>query len=185
MIKLERNNNTSFTRYMIKTDTGKIDIRFQDNYDLYWYFIPTIKSDKNIIYITKENYFLYSLISDLYNHIKNNNPYTYPCCEEVKLSFIPTNSPFENNKIVWYSDDFKDENQNVLIIENIDDIYKIEFIRNDGELGKVIPIRISNSESKYYPFSNVFMSMYRSLENYNYDYHQIELEEYLYTLSME
>ena len=183
MIELERNESAVFKSYLIKTSTGKIDIRFKDNFDLYWSFVPIKNTKENVVYITKENYFLYNLFKNLYDDIVNNNPYTNPCCEDVKLSFVPTNSPYEKDKIIWESDDFKKENTNVLIIEKIDDKYRIEFIRNDEKCGKVIPIRISNSESRYYPFNNIFISMYKKLDEYNFEYHQIDIEEYLYSIS--
>lgn len=185
MINLEKNNDLNFVRYVIKTNNGNIDIRFQDNYDLYWYYIPTKKTSDNTVIITPENLFVYNLFNDLYEAFSINDPYANSIIkDEIKHTYAGTNNPFVDNKIIWYSDDNALDNANVLTIEKIDEIYKITFERKDNRLGRVIPIRISNSGSRYYPFNTVFMSMYRLLENYNFDYHQIELEEYLYTLEL-
>ena len=41
-------------------------------------------------------------------------------------------------------------------------------------------VRISNSGSRYGYFNIPFMNMYTKLCEYNPDYHQIHMEEYLY-----
>ena len=72
----------------------------------------------------------------------------------------------------------------ISIEEKIDeDTYKLTFKK--GIYSEVpiqtFSIRISNSGSRYEPFNTVFMSMYKKLKEYDFNNHQIHIEEYLYS----
>ena len=75
MIKLDKKKDTNgYDRFKIITDDGIFGIMFGGNLDLYWYYWPK----ENIIdwplfktfTITKENYFLYQKVNELYENIK-------------------------------------------------------------------------------------------------------------------
>ena len=78
---------------------------------------------------------------------------------------------------------FEANNISRFIIEKIDeDTFKLTFKK--GIYSEVpiqtFSIRISNSGSRYEPFNTVFMSMYKKLKEYDFNNHQIHIEEYLY-----
>lgn len=176
--------------YEIETNEGKFEINYQGNLDLYWRY-PCNKENikKETIkdfYITKEDYFIYTLFNDLYISIKENKPYyNYPYDNEDKNEIIEDIicPLFKNNKIIFISDDGFIENGSRFIIEKIDeDTYKLTFKK--GIYSEVtiqtFSIRISNSGSRYEPFNTVFMSMYKKLKEYDFNNHQIHIEEYMY-----
>ena len=177
--------------YEIETNEGKFEINYQGNLDLYWKY-PCKKENiqketTKDFYITKEDYFIYTLFNDLYISIKENKPYyNYPYDNEDKNEIIEDiiYPLFKNNKIIFISDDGLIENGSRFIIEKIDEhTFKLTFKK--GIYSEVpiqtFSIRISNSGSRYEPFNTVFMSMYKKLKEYDFNNHQIHIEEYLYT----
>ena len=108
------------------------------------------------------------MIEELYNNIKNNN----------------RNDLYQNNKIDWYSDDFVYENASRLLIEKIDECFKITFIKSKKEYDDGIlmtySVRISNSGSRYNPQNIEFMNMYDKLKEYENNFHQVHVEEVIY-----
>lgn len=93
--------------------------------------------------------------------------------------------------ITWYSDETSVKVANFLKIRKIEDIFKIEFHTQQSIKGyeseynflSLIPIRFRNSGSRYNPFNQIFMKMYKSLESIDDiddEGHQIHIEEYLF-----
>ena len=112
----------------------------------------------------KNNRIYYDITSDKYYECKNNEL-------------------FKDGKIDWYSDEFYEEIASRLLIEEDDDRFKVTFIKS--KMGydytfTTYSIRFRNSGSRYNPFNVCFMNMYNALGEYNSDYHQIHIEEYLY-----
>lgn len=68
-------NDYGYNSFDIITDEGKFSISFYENFDLYWNYYCSLSEsktlDKKEFFITKENYFLYSLFDDLYESIIN------------------------------------------------------------------------------------------------------------------
>jgi len=60
------------------------------------------------------------------------------------------------------------------------DKFRLEFILQNKKMSHYIDVRIRNSGSRYIPFNQVFMKLYNSLQEYDSDYHQIHIEEYMY-----
>lgn len=172
-----------YNEFLIETDEGKFRILFAGNLDLYWtcYKSEDINNDKQDFFITKENYFLYSLFDKLYEDIKNNRIY-YDITSD-KYYECKNNELFKDGKIDWYSDEFYEEIASRLLIDKEDDRFKVTFIKS--KMGydytfTTYSIRFRNSGSRYNPFNVCFMNMYNALGEYNSDYHQIHIEEYLY-----
>lgn len=178
----------NYDAFIITTDEGKFEISFQPNLDLYWRYIPETKitecSDTNEFYITKENYYFYTLLENLYKSIKNIN--FFPEEKLNKVDLINQSNLLKNEFIEWYSDDFAlIENASCLVIKSEEETFKIIFKKSKKEVESGIhfqtfSIRISNSGSRYNPFNWNFMKMYEELKKYNPNYHQIHIEEYLY-----
>ena len=97
----------------------------------------------------------------------------------------------ENKNIIWISDEGPDEEADKMIISKIDDdTYRLTFVRNeiDTEFYMKCPdgisVRFRNSGSRYKPFNAVFMGMYQAFQNIDENYHQIHMEELIYTKKM-
>lgn len=94
---------------------------------------------------------------------------------------------YDGQNIRWHSDDdYYDDADRVMITE-LEDSILLEFYRPKTTLKTLgfrmpgtITIRFRNSGSTYDPLNIVFMKMYRQLQEYNPDYHQIHIEEIEY-----
>ena len=189
------------------TEDGTFEISFQNNLDLYWRYahknIILEEPDTKEFFITKENYQIYTLFEELYNSIKDSNPYSgytfmTPISyyhkdlerdehEKIEVPDNPhPNNLYNNGIITWCSDDFSSmEKASNFKIESIEDAYKITFKKSeqDYECGmpfKTFSVRIRNSGSRYNPYNIAFMKMYQDLKEYEPQYHQYCFEEYLY-----
>lgn len=191
MLTIEKHKNgNDYDVICLKTNEGEFRISFEDNFDLYWTYIP----EKSILdsetthefTITKENYYIYNVFDKLFNSVKDNKLYSnYLYDNNFKHGrfecFNKNNSYnlFNNGMIEWHSDDFEyDIASCVSIVKFDDESFKIIFKRNN--IFKTYAIRFSNSGSRYEPFNILFMNMYNELKNYNHEYHQIHIEEYMY-----
>ena len=89
--------------------------------------------------------------------------------------------------ITWYSDDFADTNlASSFTIKKLKDKYIVVMKKSleepyNGNYFKTYSVRIRNSGSRYNPYNIAFMGMYQRLKEYNFNYHQIHIEEYLYS----
>jgi|GEM_PF-5322597 len=147
----------SYYSFIITTDEGKFEIVFAGNLDLYWSYMyqgslldaPESKS----FTITKENYYLFSLIDQLYEDIKNCNlfevdEYDIARCknieeienqyiEKVKLNNqfrkqqdIKPDRLFRNGTIEWHCDDFPYDESGIVKIEKEEDVFRLTFSKN-------------------------------------------------------
>lgn len=190
MVRIEKYKNlVGNDAIKIITDEGSFSISFEGNLDLYWIYRPNarlfLEEDKHDFYITKENYFLYSLFERLYASVKEGKPYLN-CPYDIdnrhkEYRTFGSNELFINDKIEWHSDDYPYDEASIVSVSKYDeDTFKIEFAKSKGGYFPTFAVRFRNSGSSYQPFNSTFMSMYNSLINCDYDYHQIDYEEVLY-----
>ena len=93
---------------------------------------------------------------------------------------------FQNDIIKWYSDDMPLENASSLEIKKQEDTYSITFFQGKEEYDfPTYSVRFRNSGSRYHPYNFAFMSMYNALSEYDSNYHQIHIEEYLYNKKLQ
>lgn len=202
-IKRGKSNVDGLYNYYIYQDDKIFDISFEGNLDLYFGIRnKNGLKDKEKIIITNENMILYSLFDELYENIKNCNIFTpnemdLLLCDsekeinDVYLRFQERNeyikdvylkNIFIDDKIVFVSDNseyLELEKSNGFIIEKQDDNYILEFNLNDKRNMYNESIRIRNSRSRYNPFNICFMNLYKKLQNYDPNYHQIDIREYI------
>lgn len=170
----------------INTDDGSFEIDYCGNQDLYWKYVHNgdiLTSNSKTFYITKENYFLFSLFDKLYNDVISYNIFDEKKYNDKLISY-DLNNPnklVQNNCIRWHSDDFDYDEASAFVIEKCINYYKLTF---EGSKNKMhfltYDVRIRNSGSRYHYFDILFMNMYRELCKYDFDYQQIHMEEYLY-----
>ena len=197
MVAIDKIKYEKGYEFNFNLDEGIFTIIFAGNLDLYWdYKSNNIleEKEKKTFLITKENYFLYSLFDKLYESVKN---------YDFKDSFINENEGwletfqkdlkiidecneerlFKDGVIDYHSDDYPYEEASRFEIEKLEDSYKLTFHKGKTN-GDFITyaVRISNSGSRYQYFNILFMEMYHKLIEYNPEYHQIHIEEYLYEL---
>lgn len=102
-----------------------------------------------------------------------------------------------DDKIIWRCDDFDIDVAPYLMIEKINETYKLTFDLPEFKCEldtfeehllcnkDTISIRIRNSGSRYYSFNCVFMRLYRSLVDLATDIPQISIDEYLIDRELE
>ena len=191
-----------YDRFKITTENGSFDIMFGGNLDLYWYYWPEEDFKDwplaKTFTISKENYFIYQKLDELYKNIKEQKPYRFKD-ENVSTVFdsskLINESPsaqysyknlFQNGIIKWYSDDAPLEEASMLEIKSQEDKYIITFHQGKEDFGfPTYVIRFRNSGSRYEPYNFAFMNMYNSLSEYDANYHQIHIEEYLYNKKLQ
>ena len=209
MLDITKRKDESGYHFTFDNGEQEFSIFFSGNLDLYWIinnkeFVPIYEntSTKEFL-ITKENYYIYLLFEKLYNEVKNCECFTLydyelDWCEteEEKQEKIKEKermnnslkkderykSLFHDNIIEWRCDDFPyDEASYVTVKKNIE-AFKLTFNKSgDGDfMYQTYGVRFRNSGSRYTPFNVIFMRMYQELINYDPDYHQIHIEEYLY-----
>ena len=198
MVEIKKTKDVEgYDRFKITTENGSFDIMFGGNLDLYWYYWPEENYKDwplaKTFTISKENYFIYQKLDELYKNIKEQKPYQSKD-ENVSTVFdsskLINESPrsqysyknlFQNDIIKWYSDDAPLEEASMLEIKYQEDKYIITFHQGKEDFGfPTYAIRFRNSGSRYEPYNLAFMNMYNSLSEYNPNYHQIHIEEYLY-----
>ncbi len=206
MVEINKTKDADgYDRFKIITDTGSFDIMFGGNLDLYWSYWPEEDFEdwplSKTFTITKENYFLYQKIDELYKNIKEQRPYPKTDKDDYTSFLKELNSSnsneskkidyayeklFQNSIIKWYSDDMPLENASSLEIKKQEDIYSITFFQGKEEYDfPTYSVRFRNSGSRYHPYNFAFMNMYNSLSEYDPNYHQIHIEEYLYTKKLQ
>ncbi len=167
MLAVERTKDDVF---YIKTNEGKFEISFPGELNLHWKYIyekdNKEKEDTHEFSITKENYFIYSLIDKLYTNLN--------ATDNINL--------IKDGMIEYHSDGEIYEYSSCLFIKKEkDDTYKIIFRKGQ----KIIPEDSTNYDVKFSNNynnneNNEFIEMYDELKSYNPAYHQVHIEEYLY-----
>ena len=203
----ENYNNDECKPVVIDFRDNKMKLLFGGDGDLYISTVDFSESIKEKINfnITKENYYLYSLVDEVYSRIINPSVFEVDKCEEMfcdnyfelcelydrkrkSNEYLKVTDSYKKiyNKdtgiISWYDDNYAYGEGNVLKIYPIDDSYVFEFVSGQSidDFG-TISIRFRNSGSTYKPFNIVFMDFYQKILDYDSNYHQIHIEEYLYS----
>lgn len=185
----------------IEEDNKIFEMIFCGNGDLYWHLNNKNDNKSSIqkFIITKENYELFSLFTNLFYNLENINIYKpfdfdLTLCEnyeeknklyqEAKIA----NERLKNRReyyelyhdgiITWKSDDsFDEERYNEVMIANNKDSFKLTFTFKEKWTRS---IRFRNSGSSYQPFNILFMDTFNKLQEYDPNYLQMHLEEYAY-----
>lgn len=174
MIKVIRNriDDNSWFNYILKDNEKEVDIIYMDNGDLYFCSNGYGNSQEAEFVITKENMTIYSLFNELFNEFKNTKIFKSNDYHDL----------FKDNTITWISDESVSDDINsadALRIIKGNDYYKLKFTYYEDEYPFIRSIRIRNSRSRYFPFNSIMMNFFIKLQDYNPDYHQIHIEEYL------
>lgn len=171
-------------KILLKENNKELMISYEPNLDLYWTLFYDKKEEKNNkikFEINKENYYVYSLIDNLYNNIKEYKIAEFLDSNKLKRYDKYNNRKLYNNdKVSWHCDDFQYNEGNILNIYPYEDKYILEFENIRNNLFDICSVRISNSGSRYNPFNILFMNMFLELQKYNPEEHQIHIEEYIY-----
>ena len=88
---------------------------------------------------------------------------------------------FKDRNIEWHCDDYPYDIAGTFIIEKLDECYKLTFNKcKVDSIYALYSVRIRNSGSRYGCFNVIFMRMYNKLCDYQSNFHQIHIEEYMY-----
>lgn len=185
-----------YNEYRLVEGSTYVKILFARNGDLYWCF-----DDVNLecgvrhgsFNITKENPFIYQLFDNLYNQIKNADPYDYMidygfnpvgCISKYIIDYKKYDmykELFDGTKITWVSDDNDYDQLNIVTITPNGQSYILDFYKEPQKdktglliyRSSSVIIRFRNSGSFYYPFNNAFMKMYQNLGGYSSEFGQM------------
>ena len=179
-MKVERSEGYCYFDYKSTDNDKKLDIGFYGNGDLYFSLIGNSSILEDNFIITKENCYIYECFDDLYDNIKNCDFGDESFNDDVKGRGA-YKELFQDGVVVFESDDplDYDMNFNVLKIFKEEDKYRLNFIFHNSK-NRNHSIRIRNARSKYDPFNFVFMEFFNSLQEYDPEYHQMYIEEYVY-----
>lgn len=184
-IKRQKSDFGNFYNYDFKDHDKVFKMFYLGNGDLYYSIVDLSDSDEDIksleFSISKEdNYDIYSLFEQLYDSIVN-----ITFTEEDCLTYDVYPKLVDKDKtICWVSDDDPLEKGDRVSITKNDDTINLTFSRLDDNHSKStcsIPIRFSNSGSRYMPFNVPFMILFNKLQKEEFECHQISMDEYLYT----
>lgn len=197
-----KSSNSSGYDLCLTDGTKTFSIMFAGNLDVYWYFRDSSTRERSGTFeITKENYKIYELFDKLYNSIKESIVFEvtdldishcgsiddinklYKDKKQMNDSFRVLshwNELFHDGVVTWKCDDFPHEQPtNSVNIYKEEDKYVLEFLFKE-ENYHFTTIRFRNSGSYYNPFNYIFMKMYNSFQEIDFDDKQIHIEEYLY-----
>ena len=184
MLDIKRQETQFGYKFTIITDDGEFYILFAGNLDLYF---GTSRNEMDFgvqsFLISKENYRLFNHFETLFYKVKNYQIFDSDLQnKELKEKDLYNQKKlFNNDKIVWHSDDGEYEKVSKMIIEKQDEVFKISFAVSEDK--NKIPsfwVCLCNSGSRYGYFNMIFMELYRELINYDFENNQIYIEEYLY-----
>ena len=201
MINIYRSKiyNSTWYNYYFNDGVNYLKIIFGGNGDLY--FGTRFEKNKEFEFlITKENFYIYNLFDELFINLKEAKVYEvyeskfYNTPKEEYIKINEWNQKIKNSYmyqklfhsedvLTWISDDsvsFNIENADTLRIIKENDRYKLKFTYYENEFPHVRTIRIRNSGSRYSPFNIIMMKFFNKLQEYDPNYHQIHIEEYLY-----
>lgn len=203
MVEINKEKDANgYDMFKITTDEGSFNIMFGCNLDLYWSYWPKENISDWPLFktftITKENYFLYQKVAELYIRIKEQKPYPKiekdeydNYLEELDLKEFAKEDYsyeklFQDDIIKWYSDDAPLEEASRIEIKKLEETYTITFYQGKEEYNfPTFSVRFRNSGSRYHPYNFTFMNMYNALSEYDPNYHQIHIEEYLYSKKLQ
>lgn len=159
-------------------------ISIEDNYEVYSLLQKLYLDIKNAkISDTDDEFplFRFNRNEDLDDYEKNlNTKYK----EKEKAQRLKEqeayNLLFNDDKIIWISDDRDYDKDQIVIISQKDNTFILEFARKDKEdkdiyhymtsfSSYLISIRLRNSGSTYEPFNIIFMNMYNALAHINFE----------------
>ncbi|MGN0787806.1 MAG: hypothetical protein ACI4L6_01905 [Candidatus Onthoplasma sp.] len=160
-----------------RDDKGYYDLKISDkngksfimtvggNLDLYW--IPENHKENRVFEIDKDDKITFSVFEQLFNAVKKNDDKYRPILKDNTITFI--------------SEDWHEDEANILNIKKIRDAFIIEFIKNENEQSWSLPHRgcvicFCNSGSRVPKVESLFMRMFNFLA-YECDLIQCEKSE--------
>ena len=166
--------------YTITDEGKKLEIKVNQSGDLYWLMDDTEPSDYAVFTITKENEVLYSLFTRLYLQIMRYQEVGPN--EETKQMSMTHALLTQHGNIAWYSDKDQMDETDIMTMSNVGDAFELEFVHQTKDFPLyykpgMFDICFSASNSRYYPFNQAFMGMYRDLQQYDPEYHQVHIDE--------
>jgi len=184
--------------YIFKIYLGEdlFTITFAGNLDLYWSYVSKniLEENTKTLTITKENFFLYELIKELYERIRDYNfdDVLFSFDDEARKKFRErkiledrnnTEKLFHDGIVDYHSDDGVYDEVSSFQIKELEDSYEITFTKGvvNGNF-QTFSVRICNSGSRYEHFRTLFMRMYNKMVRYDQDFNQVTIDEYIYSL---
>ncbi len=187
-------NGHGYKYFNMDTKEGTFTISFENNLDSYWSFRPNVNfldSKENYeVEITKENYFLYQELEELYKSVKDGKIQTGRVYDDdgiLEMNQREIDYLYQDDSIYYLSDDFIPEEASSFRIIKEEDLFKIIFTKSHSkQYFNTFSVRIRNSGCRYGYFHILFMNLYNNLvKESKEEYHQIHLEEYVYKKKLE
>lgn len=188
MINVNKYNNEFGNQIeLVFPNNRKLNINFCGNLDLY--LSPSYNSFDELevsFDITEDDYDLYQIFNKLYSSIVTYKPYGDDKVDIIFKEYEKYNEyPLvKNNIIYFYSDDDPEDIASLLTISKEEDIIHIK-IKKGMHMEGIIStaIRIRTNGSRYNSFFIPFMNMYKEINETDFSYHQITINEYVKKLN--
>lgn len=188
--------------YYLRNDEHQLGIIFCDNGDLY--FSSFDKAQESIFLITKENMVIYNLFNQLFVAFEAATVFTVSQSDLLRCNNFQEKQKiyeqvyernqrlketdiyakvYHDQKITWISDDsisFDYQSADSLTIIKEPDCFRLKFAFYEDEFPHVRSIRIRNARSRYKPFNMLMMDFFNDLQNYDPNFHQTHIEEFLF-----
>jgi len=161
--KFPRNNNGYYDLRVTDRNDKSFVMTVGGNLDLYW--IPENHKETRVFEIDEKDKFTFSMFNKLFKDIKKNDNKYYPVLKDDTVTFV--------------SEDWPEDEANILQIEKQDGIFSIRFIKNENIENWSFPHRgcsicFCNSGSRVPKVESVFMKMFNELA---YESDKVSLEE--------
>ena len=166
MITKQTRDDKGYNDLKITDKNGKSFIMtVAGNLDLYW--IPENHKENRVFEIDKDDKITFSVFEQLFNAVKKSDDKYRPILKDNTITFV--------------SEDWHEDEANIINIKKIRDAFIIEFIKNENEQSWTLPHRgcvicFCNSGSRVPKVESLFMRMFNFLA-YECDLIQYEKSE--------
>jgi hypothetical protein len=195
-MEITKEEEENYKKILISNNKSKLEMILNENNELIFYF------NKKSLIIDKSNYEVYSAFIKLIQEIKtcsflnaqeneiervvecainNNRDYHYNLKLYLKkkkenIEFIQSNNLYHNivkdDNIIWQSDE---DLASYFMIKQVND--DILIYSSTNMVSPYIIVLLDDSKQK--PFNIPFFNLFNSLNNLDYEHHQIDVDEYL------
>ena len=171
-----------------KQNSEIVSLKFDNNDSMtirkvsgnYYFIVKMDDESKKTIEISLHDYDLYKSFDKLYNRFIDYRPFE---CGAVDKSFKKEDAESDyplvkDGVITWYSDSERCEKANSIQIEKSNHSYLLTINKKNNNRDKAL-IKVDTNNSRYSFFYHPIVELFSEVEEMEFDYPQISIEEYL------
>lgn len=171
-----------------KQNSEIVSLKFDNNDSMtirkvsgnYYFIVKMDDESKKTIEISLHDYDLYKSFDKLYKRFIDYRPFD---CGVVDKSFKQEDAESDyplvkDGVITWYSDNERFDKANSIQIEKTDYSYLLTINKKKNNRDKAL-IKVDTNNSRYSFFYHPIVELFNEVEEMEFDYPQISIEEYL------